>query len=199
MRRQPIPSWSIVLVLIAAAWVLAGGRPQAAKIEIKVDYDKAFSFASLHTWNWHPDGAGEVKVAYSSDTDPEPIHNRMRPTILAAVEREMTGRRFEKATAPDLFLHYYLLVTVKGWSQQMGQFAPSVPAWGLPPFTPQTTALEYIPVGTFLLDVLSAPKNEVVWRGAAQADIDLDHSSEQRAKALDRAITDLMKKFPPKK
>ncbi len=185
---------------LTAAWLLASTSFEAAKIEVKTQRDESFSFKGLRTWGWDPEGAGSVKVAYSSHTDPAPIDRNMRPTIIAAVEREFAKRGFTKSDdQPELTVHYYLLVTATTWTQTMGQFAPAVTEWGLPPFTPQTTALEVLPIGTFLLDLWSPSRNGLVFRGAAQAKINLDRSTEQRKKALDQAIVEIFKKLPPTK
>jgi hypothetical protein len=186
--------------LLAVTWVLAGTSFEAAKVKVKTDRDTTFSFAGLRTWAWDPANAGEVKLAYSADMDPAPIDKRTRPTIFAAVEREFAKRGLQQSDrAPDLMAHYYLLITATPWSQEMGEFAPSVVKWGLPPFTPQTTALEVVSVVTFLLDLAAPGREGLVWRGSAQTEIDLDQSVQQRAKTLDQAISDLFKKFPPTK
>jgi hypothetical protein len=37
-----------------------------------------------------------------------------------------------------------------------------------------------------------------VWRGAAQAEVDLDKQPEERRVRLDKAVHDILKQFPPK-
>jgi hypothetical protein len=190
---------SIALVLVAAliAW-LGGVRPEAAKTDIRTDADPAFSFAGLKTWAWHPDGAGDVRQAISQDTDPKAIAARVDPIILPAVEHELKARGFTRTTGTaDLYVHYYMLATVNQMSQYMGQFVAPLPAWGLPPFAPVTTALEIYPVGTLILDITVPATNAIVWRGSAQRKIDLEKPDKERRQILERAIRDLLKKFPP--
>jgi len=190
---------SVAIVLVAAILAWFGGvRPEAAKTDINADFDPAFSFVGLKTWAWHPDGAGDVRQAISKDTDPKAIAGRVDPIILPAVERELQARGFTKtATNPDLYVHYYVLATVNQTSQYMGQFVAPIPVWGLPPFAPVTTALDIFAVGTFILDVSAAATNAIVWRGSAQRKIDLDKPDKERRQILERAIRDLIKKFPP--
>ena len=190
-------SVAVVLVAAALAW-LGGVRPEAAKTDINADYDPTFSFVGLKTWAWHPDGAGDVRQAISQDTDPKAIAARVDPVIVPAVERELQARGFTKTTgAADLYVHYYVLATMNQMSQQMGQFVAPLPAWGLPPFAPVTTALEIFAVGTLIIDITSPAKQAIVWRGSAQRKVDLDKPDSERRKILDRAIRDLLKKFPP--
>lgn len=191
---------SALLVLVAAALAWAGGvRPEAAKTDIHTEGDPSFSFAGLKTWAWHPDGAGDVRQAISKDTDPNAIAKRVDPIILPAVERELQSRGFTKtADRPDLYVHYYVLATLGQSSQYMGQFVAPVPAWGLPPFAPVTTALEIYATGTLIIDMTSPATHAIVWRGSAQRKVDLEKSDTQRRKILENAIRDLIKEFPPK-
>ena len=189
-----------VATLIATAAIIAVGViAHAAKTTIKTESDPKFSFAGLRTWDWHPDGPGEVRLAYSSGADPNAVHERVRPVIVEGVTREMAARGFTKATDhPDLYIHYYVLVVVQQSAQTMGQFLPATPEWGLPPFSPQTQSLSIYPVGTFLMDMTVPGREGIVWRGAAQREINLDRPDAERRNVLLRAIADLLKQFPPK-
>ena len=190
-------SLALVVATATLAW-LGGVRPEAAKTDITTQFDKDFVFASVHTWTWHPDGPGDVRQAISADTDPKAIAARVDPIIVPAVERELQSRGLTKTTgAADLYAHYYVLASVNQMTQTMGQFVAPLPAWGLPPFAPVTTALEIYPVGTFILDLTSTAKKAIVWRGAAQRKIEFEKPDNQRRKVLETAIRDLIKKYPP--
>jgi hypothetical protein len=193
-RRSAIAMIAALLALFAVA-----RPPQAAKTDIRIEYDKAFSFAGLRTWTWHPDGAGDVRLAVSSQDDPKRVASRVDPIIIPTVEREMTARGFSKADDAALRLHYYVLVRINQSAQVAGQFLPAVPEWGVPPFVPSTTALSIYPVGSLLIDVTSTTKQAIVWRGAAERDVDLERPDADRRKILERAIHDLISRFPPKK
>ena len=199
LPRLPLlryPPLLVVVVLAAAAVVTA----RAAKTDITANFDKTFSFAGLRTWAWHPDGAGEVKMAVSSGDNPQRVAGRVDPIILPAVERELRTRGFTKTDgAADLQVHYYVLATVQTSSQYMGQFLAPIPEWGVPPFAPVTTAVEIFPFGTLLIDITSPAKKAIVWRGSAQRKIDLERPDSERRAVLEKAIHDLIGKFPPKK
>jgi hypothetical protein len=184
--------------VFAAAVICLLTTAQAAKTEIKVDYDKKFSFAALRTWSWHPDGRGDVRIAVSSEDDPKAIAARVDPVIIPAVERELTGRGFAPAAAADFYVHYYVLATLKQEAQYAGQFLPSVPEWGIPPFTASTTSLSIYPVGTLVIDLTSPPGGPIVWRGAAQRTINLERPDAERRKVLEQAIRDLIRRIPKK-
>jgi hypothetical protein len=170
----------------------------AAKTDIKTDADPAFVFAGLKTWAWHPEGAGDVRLALSPDADPKRVAARADPVIQPAIEREMQARGFTKAAdQPDLYVHYYLLATVNQSAQVMGQFIAPMPAWGLPPFAPSTSALEIYALGTLIIDITSPQLKAIVWRGSASRKIDVENPDSERKKVVEKAVADLLKLFPP--
>jgi len=187
------------LLGVLAVVMATAAPPLDAKTDIKVTYDKQQSFKAFRTWTWHPEGPGDVKLAVSSEDDPKRVAARVDPVIVPSVEREMTARGFARALErSDLYVHYYVLATVNFSAQQAGQFLPPVPEWGIPPFTPHTTALEIYPTGTLIIDVMTAPGREIVWRGAAERRIDLERPDSERRQVLERAVHDLIAKLPRK-
>src|SRR5262245_594274 len=136
---------SALTLLLAVGVISSLGAPAthlgAAKTDINVEYDKKFSFAGLKTWTWHPEGKGKVLLALTAENDPKKVADRVDPVIIPALEREMGARGFTMASAnPDLYVHYYVLGTLQNSTQVQGQFLPTVPEWGLPPFLASTTA-----------------------------------------------------------
>jgi hypothetical protein len=188
-----------VVLLVALAWASAAVSPAAAT-DITVEYDRKFAFSGLSTWAWHPDGAGDVRLAVSADDDPRRVAARLDPVIVPSVERELAARKFTQTTADraDLHVHYYALVTIGEMSQFQGQFVAPVPEWGLPPFVPSTTALSVYPFGTLIIDITAPAREAIVWRGAARRKVNLERPDEERRKVMERAIRDLFRKFPPK-
>lgn len=191
---------AIAAVVLAIAAISANrDRLAAAGTDITIDYDKTFSFAGLSTWAWHPDGAGDVRLALTADDDPKRVAERIEPVILPATERQLASRKFTKAAADgaNLWLHYYALLTLKDFQQVHGQFLPATVNWGLPPFAPSTSAMSVYPVGTIIMDI-TVPRGDIVWRGAARREVNFENSDQKRREVLEKAIRDLFKDFPPK-
>ena len=193
MFRPRVPR-SLVLGLILALQlplaVGAGEKTRTKKAE-------GFDFRSLRTWSWHPDGAGDVKMAVSADDDPAPIRARWDPVIKDAVQKAFADRNLQTdTTSPQLHVTYYLLINTNMSAQTLGQFAPNVPEWGLPPFSGATQSLRVFEQGSLVLDVSSTSTRELIWRGIVQAEINRDRTPEQREVRVRAAIADLVKKFP---
>jgi hypothetical protein len=178
-----------------------GDRVVAADTDITVDYDKTFSFAGLSTWAWHPDGAGDVRLALTPDDDPKRVAARIEPVILPATERTLAGRKVTRVAADkaQLWLHYYALLTLKDFAQVHGQFLPALPEWGIPPFAASTSAIGVYPVGTIIMDITVPGGNRIVWRGAARREVNFESSDQKRREVIERAVRDLFKEFPPRK
>ena len=172
----------------------------AADTDITIEYDKSFSFAGLGTWAWHPQGAGDVRLALTADDDPKRVAARIEPVILPATERQLASRKFTKAAADGahLWLHYYALLTLKDFAQVHGQFLPAVPEWGIPPFAASTSAIGVYPVGTIVMDITVPGRDTIVWRGAARREVNFESSDQKRREVIEKAIRDLFKDFPPK-
>jgi Domain of unknown function (DUF4136) len=55
-----------------------------------------------------------------------------------------------------------------------------------------------IQIGTVALDMYDVAKRELVWKGQASKTIDAGANPEKRQKNIDKAMTKLLKDFPPK-
>jgi|KBSMisStaDraftv2_1062788.scaffolds.fasta_scaffold310338_2 hypothetical protein len=186
-----------LIVCAVVAGVLLAGEHLAAKVKVRVDFDKTFAFNKARTWGWSTAGAGQVIVARTPNDDPAAIKQRAEPLVMAAVNTEMPKRGLKYVEqSPDLRLTYYVLITIGTSAQTMGQFLPAVTDWGLPPFAPATQSLEYIEKGAMALDLMGGDK--IVWRGVGEAQIDLDLDQKKRAALIQEAVQKILERYPPK-
>lgn len=169
-----------------------------ARVDVKIDFDKAFDFKAVRSWGWSPAGPGSVRMARTAADDPEAMTRNVEPIIVDALTSEMARRGLPQAPSePDLFVTYYLLLTTNIQAQTLGQFLPATSEWGLPPFAPATQSFRILNQGALVLD-LSA-KGAVVWRGVAQAHIKMDVEWKKRETLLRAAVKDLLRRYPPKR
>ena len=182
--------------LVVLAGVLLAVQPGVARMKVRADFDKAFDFKTVKTWAWNA-RMGDVMAVRTQKDDAEAIRLRVDPVLKSEVAAVMPGRKLqESATAPDVTLAYYLLLTAGTSTQEMGQFLPATVNWGLPMFAPATTSYEVIEKGSLVFDFTA--KGQVVWRGLAEAKIDWDSDQKKREELLREAARELIKKFPPK-
>ena len=189
----------VPLMLVIAA-MLAAPIALSAGVKVRSEYDKSFDFRGLTTWAWHPEGAGDVRMAVTADDDPAAMKERFEPVILDAVQKEMAGRGLNLAAAggtPQLYVNYYVLISTNQSRQTMGQFLPTVPEWGIPPFSyGATQSLKVFEEGSLVLDVTSVKTRQLIWRGMAVAELQRKSAPEDRDIRLRSAIADVLKKFP---
>jgi hypothetical protein len=99
----------------------------------------------------------------------------------------LASRGFEKATSPDLLIHYHASVTqdiyISGGERRDGDCEGCRP--------------EVYDAGTLLIDLVDARTNRLVWRGWAKSSIDgvIDNQDwmEQR---IDEAVARILEKLP---
>ena len=191
---SPVPLVLVVAAMLAAPIALSAG------VKVRSEYDKSFDFRGLTTWAWHPESAGDVRMAVTADDDPAAMKERFEPVILDAVQKEMAARGLNLAAAggaPQLYVNYYVLISTNQSRQTMGQFLPTVPEWGIPPFSyGATQSLKVFEEGSLVLDVTSTKTRQLIWRGMAVAELQRKSAPQDRDTRLRAAIAEVVKKFP---
>jgi hypothetical protein len=182
-------------VLAAMAVVLTANVVVFSRVKVRVEYDKTVNFKPFRTWGWSPTGRGDVVTARTADDNPEVARKRAEPIIVDAVSAEMPKCGLQAATGePDVLVRYFLLLALSTSAQTVGQFLPSVADWGLPLFTPQTQSLTVMNKGSLVLDL--STKDKIIWRGVADAQLDIAVDDKKRESVLREAVRDLLRRYP---
>ena len=169
---QPLKSTIVALAAaIATALVIQVG---IEAVDVNVEHDKAFDFKPGAHLGLESEGAGRrADGPHPGRRSGAAMKQALEPTIVDAVATEMTRLGLtQAASGPDVTVTYFLLLSTNMSTQTVGQFLPATSAWGLPLFAPATQSLKVMNQGSLVLD-LSA-KGAVVWRGVAQAKLDLE-------------------------
>jgi hypothetical protein len=61
-----------------------------------------------------------------------------------------------------------------------------------------TTQVRDILIGTLVIDMADAKKNQLAWRGMATKEVKTQASPEKRDKSINEAVKKVFKNFPPK-
>ena len=188
--------------LLAACMAVA--LEAAPKIKVRAEPDPTFDFSAVRTWAWDAE-AGDVLMARTPTDDPAALKARVDPLLKKFVTDAMTQKGLSAPAAggtADVQLHYYVLVTVNTTGQVMGQFLPTVPYWGLPPFSAATQSLDVVTKGSVVLDAMKpgiVGERKVIWRGIAQSTVADDLKPAEREARLKYAADELIRRFPLKK
>jgi hypothetical protein len=181
--------------LVLAIALVAASGPIVAAVKVRTQVIKEFDFTKARTWGWKTPDSGTIILSRTQADDVAAVRAQAEPVIKEIASVQMPRRGFqESATAPDLTLTYYLLISLGASSQTLGQFLPAVAQWGVPPFAPVSTSVEIIEQGSLVFDILANDK--VVWRGIGEAKIKMDLDRREREALLREAAEDILQRVP---
>jgi hypothetical protein len=176
----------LVLLLASSAWCQ----------DVRYNFDKDADFTKFKTYKWVT-----IKDAQQAD----PITDK---SIKSAVDSQLATKGLTKVDGDDadLFVAYQVAI---GTEKQMTSYSTGGAGWGYGPgwyrggwygaggstmTTGQTTTIY---VGQLDLDMYESSKKDLVWRGTASKTLDPKAKPEKQEKNINKAITKLLKKYPP--
>jgi hypothetical protein len=147
------------------------------------DFDRTADFPRFRTYAWVPGTAAG-----------EPFLDKR---IESAIDSLLVSKGLTKtANKPDVFVRYHIGLgmqkSVNGFGSGSGPYGPH---GGLDTFD---ALLKDIPVGGLVIDLVDASRRELVWRGVAVDEIDVEAKPEKRDTAVNKAVEKILKNYPPK-
>ncbi len=177
--------------------LLLGG---CSTFTIDTRYDKDYRYNELRSFGWSnlaPDITGDAEYA--------------RPEVDEAIRVDL-GRAFEArgfrkaadAESADFLIAYRLLIENRLSERVLNDSYEVGPGWGPEGIdarqyahkTQETFVIEYSE-GTMVVDVFEPESRRLLWRGSVQGELHEAEDWAERRVRLQRAIRDLLKKFPP--
>ena len=172
----------VLAVLLAALPTLAWAQ------KTTYDFDKDVNFASIHTY------------ALKEGT---PAGNPLIDKRLAdAIQTQMAAKGLKEDSAnPDVWVVYHVSVDKKkelnGYTTGMGGYGGYGWGWGGGMSTTNMSVREILE-GTLIIDIASASKKALVWRGVGVKEIDTGAKPDKRDKNINKAVEKILKNYPPK-
>lgn len=177
------------IVTLALAALLAPAVAMAQKTTY--DFDKTADFTTFKTF----------ALKEGTPVGQPLIDSR----IVAAIEAELAAKGLTKNEAsPDVFVVYHVALDKQkdistyssGYS---GGYGPYGWGWGGGWGSGMTTTqVRDVLVGSLVIDMASAAKKQIVWRGMGTKEIDVQAKPEKREKSINSAIKKILKNYPPK-
>jgi hypothetical protein len=163
---------------LAAALVTFGGAALAQSVN--TNYVPGTDFSRYRSYKW---------VAVDGST---PVDQILDQQIRAAVDKQLAAKGFTKKDSDpvDLYAGYQVAV-----DQEKELNAWGAPGWRFNGMASVTTST--VDVGSLAVDFYDPGKKELVWRGAATETVSKSGSPEKKQEKLDKAMSKLLKKFPP--
>lgn len=177
--------------LLAATIALVVAPALLLAQKVSYDYNKSANFATYKTYQ-QKDG---TKVGQQLIDD----------RIVAAIDTELAAKGFTKATAnPDVFVIYHVAFDkqqdISTYSSGYGGgYGPYGYGWGGGwAGGTSTTSVREILIGTLVIDMADAKKNELAWRGMGVKEVNTQAKPEKRDKSISEAVKKIFKNYPPK-
>jgi uncharacterized protein DUF4136 len=177
------------MTAVIAALVLSPALLVAQKVSY--DYEKSANFAAYKTYAMK-DG---TKVGQPLIDD----------RIVNAIDTQLTAKGFTKsATNPDVIVIYHVAFDkekdISTFSSGYGGgYGPYGYGWGGGwGGSTSTTTVRDIVVGTLVIDIADAKKNQMVWRGMGVKEVNTTANPEKRDKSINEAVKKIFKNYPPK-
>jgi len=180
-------------LLSLAALVLLAGAGTAFAQDVRYNFDQQANFAAFKTYKW---------VVIKGATQLSELADRQ---VKAAVDAELATKGLTKSESDtaDLYIGYQAGI---GQEKEYTSFDTG---WGYGPgyrggwygggggMTTGQTSTIYI--GQLALDMYASSPKALVWRGAASKTLDPKAKPEKQEKNLKKAVTKLLKNYPPPK
>ena len=182
--------------IILSVALLVGSVTATVAQDVRYNFAQGEDFSKYKTYKWV-----ELKGADQAD-------QLTQKQIMAAIDSELATKGLQKtdSDAADLYID---IQTAIGTEKQFTSYNTG---WGYGPgwgggwygsggMTSNTTtgSTTTIYVGQLGLDMYDSAKKELVWRGIASKTIDPKAKPEKQQKNITKAVTKLLKNYPPKK
>jgi len=183
---------SILLAAIALPVLILGS---ARAQDVRYNFDKNTDFAKFKTYKWV-----ELKGA-------TPLNEIMDKNIKAAIDSQLATKGLTKTDGEtaDLYVGY------QGAVGQEKEFTSYNSSWGYgggwygggwygggPSSSMTTGSTSTIYVGQLALDMYDTNGKDLVWRGVVSKTLDEKAKPDKQEKNLNKAVTKLLKNYPPK-
>jgi len=150
--------------------------------DVSYDYNRSTDFSRLKTYAWAP----------GTNLKDELNHRR----IVEAIEAQLAMKGFtrvESSAAADVLVAYH---TGFNTNLQINTFGTG---WGGYRLSRTGSArVEEIVIGTLAVVMVDGKSRDLLWRGIASREVDVDASPEKRDKNINKAVEKLFRKYPPK-
>jgi hypothetical protein len=164
--------------------VALAGTPILAQT-VTIDYDHSVNFNKLQTYSWgkihatDPSVEDRISIAANRDFRSKYMTEKSSGGDLTIVVVEATESKQE-------FVDFYAGLSGFSWQR----------AWGSGGFLDSPAKIQEVPLDTLILDMYDTKTHKLLWRGIVTEP--MVKSVDKNDQKMDKAVTQLISKFPPK-
>jgi hypothetical protein len=180
--------FGLVAVLITVG---LGLMNSCASISVEHEFDPEADFRSYESFDWMPAESRRVSLRARNPM----VETRIRDAI--AAELRSKGLRPSSSGEPDVRIGYLLVLEDGVDSQTI--YEGDAADWRYRTYGPAraTTTNKAFTVGTLVIDVFDVDEKALVWRGAAEGQVDQTRSPEDQRERIFDAVQKILRNFPP--
>jgi hypothetical protein len=180
MNKLPLSLICLVLLIVSSA----------VSQDVRYNFDSTTNFSKFKTYKW---------VTMMSEA---PIDKLTDEQIKATLDSALARKGLTKVDSDNanLFIGYQ---TTEHISEKFASFSPGWtvgPGWAAGGLSSGVTAggkSSDIYKGELAVDMYDPANQHLIWRGVASKSLDPKAPAEKRQKSLDKAVSKLMKDYPP--
>lgn len=174
--------------------LLLSGSSAALAQDVRFNFDKQAAFGGFKTYRW---------VALKGA---QPLSDLTDRQIKAAIDVELTKKGLtpvDGSGPADLLIGYQAAIDTEkqftsydtGWGYGPGWYGGGWYGHGGGGMTTGSTSTIY--VGQLAVDMYSQNPQNLIWRGVASKTLDQNAKPDKQQKNLAKAVTKLLKNYPP--
>jgi len=179
---------------VLAFVLLLGSATTTVAQDVRYNFDKDTDFSKFKTYKW-------VDVKGSDHAN-----DLTEKQIKQAIDSQLATKGLQKTDSDPADL-YIGIQTAVGTEKQFNSYSTGWgygPGWGGGWYggmgsTTTSGSTTTIYVGQLALDMYDSAHKDLVWRGTASKTIDPKAKAEKQQKNIEKAVTKLLKNYPPEK
>jgi hypothetical protein len=178
---------SIVKILATTLFGVAmAGTPILAQT-VTIDYDHSVNFLKFKTYTWDrvhatdPSVEDRITIAANRDLSQRYMSETGKGGDVTITAVEATQDKQE-------YTNFYTGVSDINWQR----------GWGSGGFMDTAATLQDVPLNTLIVDMYDTQTHKLLWRGMVTEPAAVTGSEDKKDNAIDKEVTMLISKFPPK-
>ena len=209
-RKSLMSQFKYIAVLLLSGILASCSNP----ISYGSDFESGVDFSSMSSFAWHaPNEYNELSNNYIAN---EIVDSRIRDHVTDVLQNKCFAM-ISSTEEADFLVNYSIVTTDKIDVRSYNTYAGYGPGWGYGgsygyygyPYryygvgaapmrtSTETTVSEYTQ-GTFVLDIISADEDQLIWRGTAEGKMPRAQlTSSQRESLIAEVVERVLRDFPP--
>ena len=175
-----------------------------ASVKVTIKFDRSATLTEPRTYTWLDSPPYLTDVAPDLLRDERLEKSALDGPIRAAVDRELTARRWRPVAHgdnPEFEVVYYVFITAGANASVLGSYYQYTTGWAPAVYAEgglATTAMTVVEKGSLVVDLIDRERKTAVWRGTAVGTLERTREQSKRLEIIADAVKKLFRKFPPR-